>query len=572
MRVILAAALAVGLASATPEVRASRSHSVLDLQPSFREQSVALESGGQISLIELNPSVNEWFLLEVEQEGGRQLFHLENAFPWEQVIVLSDTLSPVLQLQAAGDSLPCSLLAEISRRPAELGFDAKRAYVSLCDGRLYLRKPVAGGRTRREWAADLLRDRVRHGERLTSLVKESLYRDRYLKTSGREHRSSAEDEVDAADSLSYPPAPIDVRDEARSLTLMATSLDLPITTRQRGRMRAGRWYRVDGQPHAFVAAITPDLVVDSFSAAQKHLLSPIDRVEASALVYLVAFDLDNLELGFEVGTEHPRVGWSDRVPESVRRLPAEGPDGIDTVAPLVRTGKLNPRDGGRVAATFAGGFKRSHGAFKWGELSLVNKGSHYGFAEHGTVLSRLQPALATLVVYTDHRVDLKTWTPDDVDQLSRIVHARQNGVPLLETGPTGEVVPGGLVSDWGKGNWSGSETRQLRTLRAGVCIQEGSGRQFLLYGYFSSATPSAMARVFGACGCRYAMHLDMNAPEHTYLAVYEVGPDGFVVNRLVDEMREVDPPVDGQEVPRFVAYPSSRDFFYLLRRDGGDDR
>jgi hypothetical protein len=77
-----------------------------------------------------------------------------------------------------------------------------------------------------------------------------------------------------------------------------------------------------------------------------------------------------------------------------------------------------------------------------------------------------------------------------------------------------------LVSRWGEGNWSGSAGENLRTLRAGAALQEVQGKRFLVYAVFTSATPSAMARVLQAYRCSYAMLLDMNALEHTYLALY----------------------------------------------------
>jgi len=43
-------------------------------------------------------------------------------------------------------------------------------------------------------------------------------------------------------------------------------------------------------------------------------------------VYLIAFDLDRFDLGFAVGTEHPRVDWSDRVPDAVKDPRLPGPD------------------------------------------------------------------------------------------------------------------------------------------------------------------------------------------------------------------------------------------------------
>jgi hypothetical protein len=146
-------------------------------------------------------------------------------------------------------------------------------------------------------------------------------------------------------------------------------------------------------------------------------------------------------------------------------------------------------------------------------------------------------------------------------------HARQNGVAILEPDPqTRAPHPGALVRNWGRGNWSGSKDNRLRSLRAGVCLQEPEGRRFLVYGYFSTATPSAMARVFQAYGCRYAMHLDMNALEHTYLAVYRLRDGTFATQHLVEGMSVLDKPVKEQELPRFVAYADNRDFFYLVRR------
>jgi hypothetical protein len=244
-----------------------------------------------------------------------------------------------------------------------------------------------------------------------------------------------------------------------------------------------------------------------------------------------------------------------------------GPDGVDAAAPLVRNGMINPAQVALTAAAFVGGFKREHGAFRYGPLANQNRGSHYGFIEQGAVFSKLQPALATVYVMEDGTVDMKTWAQQDDALLPRIRYARQNGVPLVEYDPLTDVSsPGPLVGRWGPGNWSGSSEKNLRTLRAGVCIQRGSGRDFLLYGYFSTATPSAMARVFQAYGCRYAMHLDMNALEHTYLALYVRRSGELLVQHLIDGMAEVDRKGGSGLAPRFLSFPDDRDFFYLTRR------
>jgi hypothetical protein len=129
------------------------------------------------------------------------------------------------------------------------------------------------------------------------------------------------------------------------------------------------------------------------------------------------------------------------------------------------------------------------------------------------------------------------------------------------------------VRSWGLGNWSGAlvirtdpqgtQTRgaELRSVRAGACLQRSAGHRFLVYAYFSAATPSAMARVFQAYGCDYAMLLDMNSPELTYAAL--VGREGLAVEHLNQAMAESDP---GRGVYRFLNANDNRDFFAVLRR------
>ncbi len=200
-----------------------------------------------------------------------------------------------------------------------------------------------------------------------------------------------------------------------------------------------------------------------------------------------------------------------------------GPDGIDRIAPLVATGLVSPADAAKTVATFTGGFKREHGAFKYGDLAQKNHGSHYGFIEKGVVFSKLQPGLATILVLDNGQIEMKTWAESDNALLPKIKDARQNGVALVEFDEASHSpIPGALVNRWGPGNWSGSEDMKLRTIRAGAALQQHGGRSYLIYAVFSDATPSAMARVFQAYQCQYALLLDMNALEleHTYLAVY----------------------------------------------------
>jgi hypothetical protein len=167
----------------------------------------------------------------------------------------------------------------------------------------------------------------------------------------------------------------------------------------------------------------------------------------------------------------------------------------------------------------------------------------------------------------DGRVDMKTWNEMDRPGVRHIRHALQNGVPIVEYDEqTRTTVPGRLVNRWGPGNWSGSRDMKLRTIRAAAAIQADGQQRYLIYAVFSSATPSAMARVFQSYRCRYALQLDMNALEHTYFALHQRQASGVRLEHLIKGMSQVDRTTGGRVVPRFVGSPDNRDFFHVMRR------
>lgn len=552
--------------------RADRAKSILELQQ-FRERTRLVIDGfadGPVvaSLIDLNPRFGTWYLLRLETSGGRSaIYHIENPDGARLRLDAAYRSGIVIERGQRGDGqarerFECELWPGGTPTPLTAARASRRAYAPLCDGRLSLRNPVEGRRTPKEHVVDLLRDHVWQGEEITVLVRSLFYRDAYRVTS-----DVAATRVLPAAPPAGGPAPLRVSLTALDRTLEPVHLAIELADAAHEHVAVGRWYPARDNPGVFVTTLRPDLVSAEVVAEQGRRVAPLDAVESAALVYLVAFDLAQFDLGFRLGTDHPRVDWSDMVLPSVRDAVLAGPDGFGTTEPLVRTGMLDPAEAGRVAATFTGGFKRTHGAFRMSDLALSAHGSHYGFVENGVVLSKLRPGLATTVVFDDGSVDLRTWTEQGDADLPRVRHARQNGVAILERDPRSpRGVPGGRVRDWGAGNWSGSADKKLRTLRAGLCLQETQGRRFLVYGYFSSATPSAMARVFQASGCRYAMLLDMNALEHTYLAVYHRQGARLLTQHLIDDMSVVDGTRNGEPLPRFVSMPDNRDFFYLLRR------
>jgi hypothetical protein len=400
---------------------------------------------------------------------------------------------------------------------------------------------------------------------VVNFVKEQLYQDTFLEK-GVAGPTAPTTPALPATLAPLPPA---LAPEATSAGLLPEGLALDLAAAGK-ELQPGQWYAVRDRPGVLVSVIRPQYIESRFRSGPEPNVNALDAVESGALVYLVAFDLQLFDLHFVLGTDHPRLDWSDRPPPASREAELPGPDGVGSAAPLVRNGMVSPAEAGRTIAAFAGGFKRSHGAFRRGPLAERNHGSHYGFIEQGVIFSKLQPGLATVWVTDDGSVELATWAALDNGLLPHLRYARQNGVPLIEYDPArGVSVPGELVNQWGSGNWSGSAEEVQRTLRAGLCLQQNGARRFLIYGYFSAATPSAMARVFQACRCRYAMHLDMNALEHTYLALYVHRERQLIVEHLIRGMQEVDRSAGKEFAPRFLSFPDDRDFFYLTRRSGG---
>lgn len=535
---------------------------VLDLQ-TVKKVSVArgIEKSGkpvEITLTNLNPNLNVWFLVDMKYaEGQIDTYHLENPFAQNQAVELNPSFDAGLVL---GKTNRCSLWTVLPKLNP-----SRDVYVSLCDGRLFLRNATKGHKTTKEWATDFLRLYVPGGEKITTFVRSTWYKDAFVNLSELiEAKASRSQRVRPTGAPVRPL--IDAKYENQYL--MPDALGIDVVYDEESRMLAGRWYAVKDMPGIFISVVQPRLIAESVGTAQKGLVKPLDDVEAGALCYLLAFDLSFYDLRFALGTEHPQVNWSDRVMSKIRDANLLGPDGFETVAPLVRTGLVNPIFLERVVGTFTGGFKRYHGAFRQGALAEKNHGSHYGFVENGVVLSRLQPGLATVLVYDDGTVDLKTWSDADSVNLSHVWFARQNGVPIVEMDRvTKEIKPGALVASW-QGNWSGAVDGNYRTLRAGLALQESAGQRFLIYGYFSTATPSAMARIFQAYHCTYAMLTDMNALEHTYLALYPPhGQNDFQVQHLIRGMDVLDKVNQGQVVPRFVGFADNRDFFYVLKKD-----
>ena len=560
----LAVAALAALTALVPAARAAAdgARTIVELQPWRQASTVTLDAGRgseQVRLVNLNPASNGWFALSFDGDGrrGPATYHLENG-DRRQRLLLSATGGGSIDVALDGRTARCAILSAAADGALERARRSNLAFAPLCDGRLYLRNAVRGSRTELEATSEFLRDHVWGGEKIVGFVRSELFRDSYV-----ERAKSAASGPVAGGAIGGPP-PAALRPESAARAVVPGTLGIELADAASGVV-LGQWYAARGLAGAFVSVVEPAAVADAAASRAGRPWRP-DPVEADALVYLVAFDLSRFDLGFTLGTDHPRVGWSAHMRDEMRSPGLPGPDGIDTAAPLARTGMMSPAVQARAVAAFTGGFKREHGAFRQGALAQRNRGSHYGFVEQGVLFSALVPGLATLYVLNDGTVDMKTWTDGDIALLPNLRDARQNGVALLEPDAAGVTAVGALVEQWGPGNWSGSAEGRLRTLRAGACLLAHGPKRYLVYGYFSTATPPTMARVFQAYGCRYAMHLDMNALEHTYLALYTRQGPRIAVEHLVKGMSVLDKQQGADLLPRFLAFPDNRDFFYLLRR------
>lgn len=545
---------AQGIAPPSPEIVASRMEafdasvpgSIFALNPFHNDQSAQGPDGRSYRLISMNPHQNSWFVLEVTGTNGRlRSYHLQNADAENWSIELSPEAE--LLLEGPDDAFACAPWEDDELADAVA---SDLPYAPICDWQIFVRNAVSGNRSSREAVADFLRDNVLFGDSIVNLIKGAFYEDAFMVSS---------DAIEAED----PGAVVALlgRAELDRYPLMTARTGFSVEGTDGGRMEAGSWYAIEDAPGIYASVMQPGMV-------SQGLLSSgganwLDGVENGADVTLVAFDMSQFEIGYELGTDHPRVEWS---PRPSNRNGASGPDGFRVTDPLVRVGMISPALTDRIAGTFTGGFKREHGAWRFGPMAGFNFGHHYGFMQNGVVLSRLWPGLSTLYMLDDGTIGMRTWTESDTQELlPHLVFARQNGVPLIEAG-----VPGDQVQSWGGGNWSGSAEANLRTVRSGVCLRRIEDREFLIYAYFSSATPSAQARTFQAYGCEYAMLLDMNSPELTYSAIYIQDEEDEEVNveHLVTSMAGVDQTRrDGTLIPRFLSYADNRDFFYIIRRE-----
>jgi len=187
----------------------------------------------------------------------------------------------------------------------------------------------------------------------------------------------------------------------------------------------------------------------------------------------------------------------------------------------------------RLLATFNGGF-------------IYNDGSN-GSSIGGRMYEPLKRGLATLVAYTDGRVDVTTWRGGRVAG-SQYAFARQS-LPLIVD--HGRLNP--ALND--SSQWGYTLGNAVRVWRTGAGIDRHGN---LIYAAADYQTVTTLARILQRAGAVRAMQLDIN-PEWPTLNTYThrggLGPVQVVPNYQ-------------QPATRYLA-PDDRDFFAVYRRLDG---
>jgi hypothetical protein len=186
-------------------------------------------------------------------------------------------------------------------------------------------------------------------------------------------------------------------------------------------------------------------------------------------------------------------------------------------------------------------------------LTTFNSGfyeqdSAAGFYTHGTLYFPMIKGLATVVAYSDGRVDIVNWEGGSTPGPG-IVMARQN-LPLLVDG--GQPTPlSANDSEWGV--TLGGVPAVWRTA-LGIDA-EGN----LIYVAAADQTSASLAQILVDVGAVRGMQLDIN-PEWPILITYG-GPDAASPSIFVP---------NPASIPQRFLSPATKDFFAVYRRVPGD--
>jgi hypothetical protein len=237
---------------------------------------------------------------------------------------------------------------------------------------------------------------------------------------------------------------------------------------------------------------------------------------------------------FRTELDYPRivayVAWFDHTRTALAYYPGR----YEPPNAAVRGPMMVPDDQrGRLLATFNGGFIYADG--------------DNGSTDNGLMNEPLKDGNATLVGYTDGRVDILNWSggpnagPD-------VAWARQSLAPIVWNGQLNPALDDNPDSP----QWGYTLGNAVRVWRSGVGID---ARGNLIYVTADDQTVITLAQILQHVGAVRAMELDINPEWHT-LITYTHDPG------LVATMIEPQPM---QSATRYLV-PDDRDFFAVYQR------
>lgn len=503
--------------------------------------------GGKIKLTNLNPWTNRWFILELV--GKKLSFHLENTYD-QNKLSLAVTGIAIRPPQAKEP-----FLCELWGQEEMLFFSAKlkkftNPYFPLCHGLLYVRLKRNSDTqfTTTEKVTSFLRKHTSWGESLISSIKPHIVR--FSAEADGNGMIAHHKEHSDADDHHFPTA-AKMKSTAEKIPIsLNNSLGIRIKNSD-DHIRYGKWHQTKLYDNVYISLFKPGLINSEIADSFKERTKKITQEERDKLIYLIAYDLDHYAINYAIGTEHPNINMKTLVNDTNQ-----------SAVNIVAIGKIPPYRKMDAVGVFIGGFKSRHGYFKRGPHS----GKTYGYIEGGVEINPMSEGLATLLVSKSGEVDIIKWPLTSWQRAGlrkSLVAARQNGVPLIH-----DYKPGRYVGHWGNGNWSGSSSGNLKTLRSAVCIsQRGESKRFLIFSGFTYATPSTIAKALMAYNCKVAMHLDMNAYMYIHNALFKKTPKGLTVEYLHKDMEYP----KGIKKHRFILDNNNRDFFYVYRRNSGSE-
>jgi hypothetical protein len=189
---------------------------------------------------------------------------------------------------------------------------------------------------------------------------------------------------------------------------------------------------------------------------------------------------------------------------------------------------------------------------RWRLLATFNAGFTYidgknGSSIDGRSYEALRPGLATLIGYTDGRVDIRPWTGGP-NAGPGIAFARQSLRLMIAHGRLTRALNDSSL-------WGATLGNAVRVWRTGVGIDR---RGNLIYAAANDQTVITLARILRRAGAVRAMQFDIN-PEWPSLITYTHG-GGLSPTKVVPNVM--------QPSTRYLV-PDDRDFFAVYRRLSG---